>query len=371
MPRVNGIYTAENYFRILMILRTAREIQLPNKALARAMTTPQIFEAIEREQGAPSRPTTNGYLQDLELMRPQAIECVYSAKGKAKYWRIHPNSPLGADNLTEAEAWMVVRVSDLMLPLLPPSMRNAAEYGRDRAVRVLRHKQKGSDIPLPNPLERVGVLDRVWIEKPPQPDEAVMEAVYRAFERGTRLQIRYLTTRRLRQNEPPLAATVTPLRMVVHGDLRLYLLVTDTDNDELLESHDFRDAGYRRLAMHRIVSAIPDEARAKIPSDIDALLADQPGFAWQGKIRLEARVHSGVAMRLKECPLNDSQTMVLDEQGDWHKLSVVVDHNWELRWWVLSHGHAIIVDAPEHFRDEIVEHFVQGYRQYAGGVEPA
>jgi predicted DNA-binding transcriptional regulator YafY len=364
MPRANGIYTAGNYLRILMMLRAASEVDLPDKTRARALSTSQIARELQKQERPPSRLTVNGYLNDLASVRPQAIERAYSAEGKESHWRLHPYSPLGADNLTEFEAWMVVRVSEVMLPLLPPSMRKYAQYGRDRAARLLEHA-RGSRAPQRrNPLEQVSVFERAWIEKPPSPDEAVMEAVFSALENGTRLKIRYLTTRRLRQNQPPLEATVSPLRMVVHGDMRLYLLVTGTDNEELLESHDFLDAGYRRLAMHRILQAQPDTAMANAPQDIDTLLADQPGFAWQGRIRLEARIHGGLAMRLKECPLNDSQTLEFDEQGEWHRLSVVVDHNWELRWWVLSHGHAIIVDAPEHFREEIVEHFVRGYQQY-------
>jgi predicted DNA-binding transcriptional regulator YafY len=364
LGRAKGTQTAGNYFRILTILRSARPTLLPDGTYCRALTTTEIATELQRQDRPPSRSTVNGYLNDLADMDPPAIACAFSSEGKESYWALDPNSPLSVDSLSVTEAWMVVKVTEVMLPLLPPSIRKYAEYGRLRAEKVLQHARNVGVLPLRNPFDHVGVLDRVWVEKPPRVADNVMEAVFEALQRGERLKIEYLTTQRLGKNQRPLQVIVSPLRMVVHGDARIYLLVTDADSDELLESHDFREAGYRRLAMHRISSAVPAGALTKPRPDVDKFVQEQPGFAWQGRIRLEARVHTGVAIRLHESPLNETQKLVIAEGEDWHKLSVVVDHNWELRWWVLSHGHAFIVDGPEHFREEIAEHFVRGREQY-------
>ncbi|MFM8463167.1 MAG: WYL domain-containing protein, partial [Burkholderiaceae bacterium] len=62
--------------------------------------------------------------------------------------------------------------------------------------------------------------------------------------------------------------------------------------------------------------------------------------------------------------LNETQTLSPSIEEDWFELNVEIDHNWELRWWVLSNGKFIIIQEPKQFRDEIADHFFIGSKQY-------
>ena len=366
MPRVAGVRTYQNLFSVLFILRSAREIELPDGTRERAMTVAQIHAALTHQGSALEAKTGNGYLKDLETQTPHQVECIYDPGNGPKYWRLAPGSPLNDNSISDFEAAMICMSSELLEPLLPPALQQHLAISRDRAKEILLHSGQIGVLPANSPIWVLKLINRIWVEKPPVLDGAIQEVIFNAIRTRKRIRITYLSSRSKREGLPASEITVSPVRLIQHGDARLYLIATDIDNDSSLSLTQLenKENAYRRLALHRIKSATMLNEPVEFSEELQYQIDREPGFGWRGKINLKALVHIGIALRLEESPLNDTQELTPTANQDWFLLQVEIDRNWELRWWVLSHGKFISILEPQDFREEIADHFRSGIEHY-------
>ncbi|CRI59670.1 transcriptional regulator [Pseudomonas sp. CCOS 191] len=86
----------------------------------------------------------------------------------------------------------------------------------------------------------------------------------------------------------------------------------------------------------------------------------QPG---QGEgIELQAWISDLLARRLRETPLTADMQLTALDQG--HRLRATVADSWPLRWWLLSQGDGLVVEAPLALRGEIARTLASAAAKY-------
>lgn len=330
------------------------------------MTVAQIHAALTHQGNVLETKTVNGYLKDLETQTPHQVECIFDPGNGPKYWRLAPNSPLNDNSISDFEAAMICMSSELLEPLLPPALRQHLAISRDRAKEILLHSGHIGVLPANSPIWALKLINRIWVEKPPVLDGTILEVIFNATRAKKRIRIAYLSSRSKRESLPASEITVSPVRLIQHADARLYLIATDIDNDLSLSQKQVESSSsnYQRLALHRVKSATMLDESAVFSEELQSQIDREPGFGWRGKIKLKALIHLGIAVRLEESPINDTQTIATTENKEWFLLDVEIDRNWELSWWVLSNGKFITILEPQDFREEIADHFRSGIEHY-------
>lgn len=367
-----GVETYQNLLRVLFVLRDARPVALPGETKPwRAMTAKQITDALKHQDLPPTAGTVRKYLGQLENQIPSQVECLYGIPSREKYWRLKDNSPLNREGFSDFEAAMVCLASELLEPVLPPHLRRHLEITRERARDMLDQARPIGALPADSPLWMLKLVQRIWIEAPPAIAPAMLEAVFEAVRSRRQLAIQYHSMAARREGKPAVALTVSPIRLVQHADARLYLIAADISAAGEISRHRSQSAGYRHFALHRIVGATVSASPALANPELEQVIERQPGFGWEGKIRLLALIHVDIACRLEESPINETQRLDFAAAGQRHRLEVEIDSNWELRWWILSNGKNMQVLEPASLRDEIAAHFREGCAQYDAAAFPA
>jgi predicted DNA-binding transcriptional regulator YafY len=343
--------------RILFALRDAPLSLLPDQATqAKAMTPEQICRVLSHQDRPPSLTTVRKYLRQMENQTPSQVEVVASGKGGATYWRLKQNSPLNKSGLSDYEAAMVCLASQLLEPLLPPHLRQHIDVSRQRAEHTLINARPFGTLQQDSPLWMLKLVNRVWVEQPPAVSPMAQDAVFEALRSKRKLRIGYLSVERKRQRLDPVVIDVDPIRLVQHGDARLYLIASTPGQAKGLASQTTETEklpSYRRFAVHRITDAEVLGRQSTNYAELEKSIDSQPGFGWRGKIQLIANVSADIAVRLEESPLNETQIIQATSDVTWSRLEVNIDLNWELRWWILSHGRHIVVLAPPDLRSDI------------------
>ncbi|PWB30682.1 WYL domain-containing protein [Pseudomonas sp. SDI] len=85
-------------------------------------------------------------------------------------------------------------------------------------------------------------------------------------------------------------------------------------------------------------------------------------FGHPEKIELQAWVSDNLARSLRETPLAADMRLMALEQG--HQLTATLSNSWQLRWWLLSQGDAVIVEQPLLLRQQIAETLSRAAAQY-------
>lgn len=363
-----GIY--QNMVRILFALREARlAYPFGKDRPLKVMTPEQICDALSGQDDAPSLVTVRKYLRQLEKQEHSQIEEVFDEKAPEPkkgqtYWRLKESSPLNKSGLSDVEAALVCVASQILTPLVPPDLRHYIDATRHRAEQLLFHSRPIGVLPPDSPLWMLKLVNRVWVERPPAIAPKIQQAVFEAVRLQRQLSLVYCSMEAKRRGEPGQSMTVWPLRLVQQGDGRLYLIGTPVAGGSLARGGMPDPRPYRHFALHRITEATLLDKQSTPNPELQQLVDSQPGFGWQGRVRLVARIHPDIALRLQESPLNDSQLLHSDTDG-WHRLEVTLDSNWELRWWILSNGRNLIVLDPPDLREEIARHFRDGHARYA------
>ena len=175
--------------------------------------------------------------------------------------------------------------------------------------------------------------------KPPPIDPGILESIHNALLDDRQIDITY----RKPGDDRPKFLRLHPLGIVQRGSAT-YLVATA-----------FQYTDPRIYAVHRITNAEPREEAITPPPDFDLDdYIDAAGFEFgdRDEIRLVARVSNDLAAVLAETPMADDQRIDTDEH-DRKTLRVTTRDTWQLRWWLLSQGPGIVVEAPQALRDWI------------------
>lgn len=131
----------------------------------------------------------------------------------------------------------------------------------------------------------------------------------------------------------------------------------------LASSFDYPDV--RRFALHRFTSAKRTyEASRRVEGfDVDKYLqAGGMEFGDGRPVRLEARVSPGLATVLRETPLAQDQSLVVE--GERFRLTASHADSWQLFWWLLGQGDQIEVLAPPELRTRVMSGLSAALAQY-------
>lgn len=239
-------------------------------------------------------------------------------------------------------------VHQYLEPLLPVSVRAFLQPHLDIARKVL---DENSDGHLPRWSERVLVIPQGQALKAPTVDEAVMETVYEAVLRERRLRLRY---RPQKTGGKPKDYEASPLGIVWRNQV-CYIVATLFDFADVVQ-----------LALHRVDQAELLDQPVNPPKGFSLREYVSDGaFAYPvgSVIKLIARFDRAAAFHLAETPLSADQK--LEPVGESHmRLTATVQDTQQLRWWLLSFGAKVEVEAPKALRTEFAKTAAQLHKRY-------
>lgn len=273
-------------------------------------------------------------------------------------WSYKPHArPLVPPALGEGDALTLYLVERYVAPVLPRHLLRELRPRFEEAQRVLDHRRpEGSWV------RRVATLPSWQPLLPPDVPADVIDVVYESLLRRRRFEVEYRSSdsRQWRRHQ------LSPLGLV-NRDGVLYSVAT---------AWDYRDA--RQWALHRMRKAAP----SKVP------LVEPPGFTLERYIaegefdwpvggrpvHLKLKVDSWVARQLQDRRLSQDQKIVFLKDEEHARVIATVKDTEQLRWWILSFGDSIEVQAPRPLRDAVARRLraaVQPYKKRRLARKPA
>ena len=286
--------------------------------------------------------------RDLLLLQevfPQ-IECNDSSKPYG--WRWARDAMVELPGLELTDALSLKLTENALRLLLPASLLQALEPKFEQAKRTLvdlapRNKaaawtRKVRSVPPGLPLI------------PPRISPEVLEVVQAALLNDHQLEVTY----RSASTDSEKAMTLHPCGLVLRGAIT-YLVAT---------AFDYKDP--RLYALHRMTAPKELTGKSEKPEnfDLDQYVEDGHLQFGDGKpFVMKAWVNEFLAKLLQETPLAQDQSLKPAEDG--YTLTATMKNTWQLRWWILSQGPAIVITSPAKLRREIAEELSKAADRYA------
>jgi predicted DNA-binding transcriptional regulator YafY len=261
-------------------------------------------------------------------------------------WRWTEGASIGLPGLDICDALSLLVARDALRQLLPAAMLETLEHKFSEAERKLQASGVSRLATWPY---KVRYVPPALACLPPKIAPEVLKTVQTALMSDCQVAVTYDSL-----DSGPSDLTLHPLALVHRGPVS-YLVAT---------AFDYPDA--RLYAMHRIVKASASEELANRPKgfSIDKYLADGAlDFCPSEPIQLKARISETLAHYLKEAPLNESQSITRNKQGQM-VLEVQIRDSWQLRWWILSQGEGLVVLEPSELRKKIASTVQTMHKDY-------
>jgi predicted DNA-binding transcriptional regulator YafY len=297
------------------------------------ITVTELLARLDTCGYQPSRRTVERDLVDLSLVFP--LQC---SESSPQAWHWTPGVNVELQGITLTEALSLALVEDAIRPMLPASMLSVLE---PRFVHA-RGKLKGleDDNPTARWLEKVASVRPDLNLQAPDIDPQRLEALQRALINECQVQCLYYSAHTDKLSE----MTLNPLAMVQRG-LVTYLIAT---------AHPYTDI--RQFAVHRFrsVEQLDHPAEGLQQFDLRNYLAsDALQFGTPERIQFQAWVSEHQARLIRETPL--SPDMTLEQLEDGYRMRSTLNNTWQLYWWILSQGDAMVVEQPPELRAQIRE----------------
>jgi predicted DNA-binding transcriptional regulator YafY len=174
---------------------------------------------------------------------------------------------------------------------------------------------------------------------PPTLAKGVLPAIQDALLQQKQLSVLYRKAGSKEASEQILH----PLSLIQQG-ARSYLVACAFDYEKPLH-----------YAVHRMASAkvLPEPCRRPKGFSLDVFIASGANQFGEGKCTtLKAQVSSDLARLLEETPLSKDQKITT--RSGINTLTATVSESWNLYFWVLSQGEAIVVQKPLTLRKNII-----------------
>lgn len=285
----------------------------------------------------------------LELSSLFPLVC--NDKGTPYGWHWMEGEGVDLPGPTLAEALSLRLVEDLLRPLLPAAILDVlAPRFRQAAAKLAVLGQENLNARWPDKVRHV--LPALPLQ-PPVIAPGVLEAVQLALLHERQLEMSY----RSAGGDGAHSIRLHPLGLVQRGPVS-YLVATA-----------FGYPDVRLYAVHRIQMATITEDSVLRPEgfDLDEYIAGGAlQFGGGATFRIEARLSEDLAAVLEETPLSPDQTV--HRNGEGLLLTATVSDSWQLRWWILSQGSAIVVLSPALLRDEIGRQIEEAAAYYRSAV---
>ena len=270
----------------------------------------------------------------IELSRLFPLQC--NDKSPPYGWHWQPGKGADLPGITLGEALTLQLLEDSLRPLMPRFMLKTLES------RFSMAREKLSAMATENEsarwLSKVASVQPTITQLPPGIDSAALDYIQQALLNESQLYCHYYSAHNDQQRE----LILNPLGLVQRGQIT-YLIAT---------AEPYTDV--RQFALHRFSQAELRNSRCNIPTGFQLQRYIDSGamqFGSSEKIQLKARISEAIARLLRETPLSDDMQIIPDKTG--LQLTATVSNSWELRWWILSHAPAVIVEEPQALREDI------------------
>ncbi len=290
-----------------------------------------------------SKRTVERDLNDLSRQFP--LQC--NDKGSPYGWYWAPGASVDLPGISLSEAVSLVLVEESIRKLLPSSMLKALEprFGHARRkLESLANETQAARWP-----EKVASVHPNMNLISPQIADSVVERLHEALLTERQVRCSYYSA----HNDKLRELILNPLAVVQRGPVS-YLIGTAEPY------HDIRQYAVHRFQKVELLSA---PASGVKEFSLDAYLkSDALSFGRLDRIQLEAHVTEGLARLIRETPLGPGMTLAPLAEG--FQLRVRVRDTWQLRWWILSMGDDILVQAPQSLRDAIAQRLTAAAGRY-------
>lgn len=249
----------------------------------------------------------------------------------------------------DPHAALAFKMIDLHLgKMLPESCLNFLKpYGK-HAGEILNQLEDGAIAKWPKKIARIS---RHLTLEPPEIDRSVLSSVYDGLLLEQQLEISYCN----RVDSKTQKGIIHPLGLVFVDNVA-YLVCT------FWKYHDIR-----QIALHRINTAQLLNEPSKIPSDFNLTAYIGAGnFDFrqsEATIKLKCIFDPYVAKHLGESPLNHTQTLTAQADGQVQLLAEVEDTA-QLRWWILAFGDQVEVVEPRNLRNDMAQILKKAAQRY-------
>lgn len=306
--------------------------QLPSKSPG--ITTSEITKRLQSAGYTISKRTIERDLIDLSLMFP--LQCNDASAPYGWHWK--PGVSVELQGITLTEALSLALVEDAIRPLLPKSMLRVLEQRFSHARQKL--KTLGEENHAARWLDKVASVRPDLNLQAPDIPEDILETLQKALLEEKQLQCQYYSAHTDKLSQ----LTLNPLALVQRG-LITYLIGT---------AHPYTD--FRQYAVHRFrqLTISPTSAHGLKDFNLQTYLStDALQFGKIEKVAFQAWISEKQARLLRETPL--SPDMMLTDLGKGYRVTATVSDSWQLQWWILSLGDALVVEKPQNLREEIAE----------------
>jgi predicted DNA-binding transcriptional regulator YafY len=316
--------------------------QLPSRGPG--ITSAELVIKLQDEGFPVSKRTIERDLNELSVQF--ALQC--NAKGMPYGWHWAPGASMDLPGISVSEALSLALVEDVIRPLLPASMLSALEPRFCYARKKLES--------LANDNHAARWLDKVASVKPeltmqaPQVPENILETLQKALLEESQLKCQYYSAHFDKTSE----LILNPLALVQRG-LVTYLIGT------AVPFSDVRQYAVHRFRQLEIVARSTTQGLEAF-NLLDYLGTDALQFGNTGKIELQAWISDSLERLIRETPLSSDMVLVKLDEG--FRLHATLSNSWQLHWWILSQGAALVVEKPTCLRDEIytkLKNAVAGY----------
>lgn len=275
--------------------------------------------------------TVQRSLEQLSAVFPITAE----TRGRANHWYwIDKHALMQIPSMSASTAFALRLAAEYLRPIMPgAALRQLDAYFR-HAAEILDGTALGRWI------EKVAIIGRGPVLKPPDIADDVRESVCAALMDNRQVEVDYRNRERARYRR----IVINPLGLVVrdgiaylaatawgYEDVRHYVLHR-MRRPELLDTPAKRPPGFR-LSRH-----IKDDSRFSYPVSTD-------------KLRLRLLFDAGAAVHLTESRLAADQRITETDDGR-VLIEATVPDTADLRWWLLSFGSAVEVLEPADLREE-------------------
>lgn len=334
MPSVKSHSTISRQWELLQ--------HLPKKGPG--INVSALLARLEASGYAVSRRTVERDLNDLSLVFP----LLSTETAAPQAWSWAPGVSVELQGISLTEALSLAMVEDAIRPLLPASMLSALTPRFEHA----RQKLKGleEDNAAARWLDKVASVRPELNMLPPNIDASVLETLQRSLIEERQLRCSYYSA----HTDKLSSMTLNPLAMVQRGPVTYMIATVEGFSD------------IRQFAVHRFRQAEPLTTGMERPAGFslrEYLASDALQFGSPEKIQFQAWVGELCARLLRETPL--SPDMVLEKVGDRYQVRATLNNTWQLRWWILAQGPALVVEKPVALRTQIAQALSEACAGYA------
>lgn len=233
-----------------------------------------------------------------------------------------------------------ILVNEYLLGIMPASLLSQLSPQLNRAKSFL---QSHSDSTYVNWLERVKIVPDGKALMPAQIESGVWATVCEAIMSNKALDVEYYSRSRDK---------------IHSGVLQPYGLMIRKSATYVLGAYNEYE-NVRQYALHRFKSLklSLSDFRPNPSFSLQRYMEDgEPGVKYSDEsLHLVALIGKGLAKKLEETKLSDTQVILETDSEDWFLLRAVIPDDRDTRSWLLSQGASLIVCEPASLRDELLE----------------